>query len=255
MQWFCASVGKPLGVRVKIEEYWDDIFGANDNSTDYFEKYLLEGNDRPLVLAIDNFDRIFKYADIETDLCGLLRGWHESSKIKKLWQKLRLIIVHSQESYAQRDINQSPFNVGLPIELGEFTPEQVQELVARHGLTWTEGELEQFMGLIGGHPYMVRSALYHIAAGDLSLAEFLRTAPTEAGIYSDYLRGHLKTLEDYPELGAAMKLVITSEAPVRLRSEESFKLDSMGLVVRVDNNVKPRCDLYRQYFCDRLGGN
>ncbi|MDB9428781.1 AAA-like domain-containing protein [Microcystis aeruginosa CS-555/01A07] len=52
-----------------------------------------------------------------------------------------------------------------------------------------------------------------------------------------------------------MKLVITSEAPVRLRSEESFKLDSMGLVVRVDNNVKPRCDLYRQYFCDRLGGN
>lgn len=255
MQWFCASVGKPLGVRVKIEEYWDDIFGANDNSTDYFEKYLLEGNDRPLVLAIDNFDRIFKYADIETDLCGLLRGWHESSKIKKLWQKLRLIIVHSQESYAQRDINQSPFNVGLPIELGEFTPEQVQELVARHGLTWTEGELEQFMGLIGGHPYMVRSALYHIAAGYLSLAEFLRTAPTEAGIYSDYLRGHLKTLEDYPELGAAMKLVITSEAPVRLRSEESFKLDSMGLVVRVDNNVKPRCDLYRQYFCDRLGGN
>jgi hypothetical protein len=255
MQWFCASVGKPLGVRVKIEEYWDDIFGANDNSTDYFEKYLLEGDDRPLVLAIDNFDRIFKYADIETDLCGLLRGWHESSKIKKLWQKLRLIIVHSQESYAQRDINQSPFNVGLPIELGEFTPEQVQELVARHGLTWTEGELEQFMGLIGGHPYMVRSALYHIAAGDLSLAEFLRTGPTEAGIYSDYLRGHLKTLEDYPELGAAMKLVITSEAPVRLRSEESFKLDSMGLVVRVDNNVKPRCDLYRQYFCDRLGVN
>ncbi|MFY7931799.1 MAG: AAA-like domain-containing protein [Microcystis aeruginosa] len=255
MQWFCASVGKPLGVRVKIEEYWDDIFGANDNSTDYFEKYLLEGDDRPLVLAIDNFDRIFKYADIETDLCGLLRGWHESSKIKKLWQKLRLIIVHSQESYAQRDINQSPFNVGLPIELGEFTPEQVQELVARHGLTWTEGELEQFMGLIGGHPYMVRSALYHIAAGYLSLAEFLRTAPTEAGIYSDYLRGHLKTLEDYPELGAAMKLVITSEAPVRLRSEESFKLDSMGLVVRVDNNVKPRCDLYRQYFCDRLEGN
>lgn len=255
MQWFCASVGRPLGVRVKIEEYWDDIFGANDNSTDYFEKYLLAGDDRPLVLAIDNFDRIFKYADIETDLCGLLRGWHESSKIKKLWEKLRLIIVHSQESYAQRDINQSPFNVGLPIELGEFTPDQVRDLVARHGLSWTEDELEQFRGLIGGHPYLVRSALYRIAAGDLSLAEFLRTAPTEAGIYSDYLRGHLKTLEDYPELGAAMKLVVTSEDPVRLRSEESFKLDSMGLVVRVDNNVKPRCDLYRQYFCDRLGGN
>ncbi len=34
MQWFCASVGKPLGIRVKTADYWDDIFGANDNSTD-----------------------------------------------------------------------------------------------------------------------------------------------------------------------------------------------------------------------------
>jgi hypothetical protein len=41
MQWFCASLGRQLGVRVKLEEYWDDIFGANDNSTDYVERYLL----------------------------------------------------------------------------------------------------------------------------------------------------------------------------------------------------------------------
>ena len=74
MQWFCASVGKPLGIRVKTDAYWDDIFGANDNSTDYFECYLLKDDDPPLVLAIDNFDRIFAYTDIETDLCGLLRG-------------------------------------------------------------------------------------------------------------------------------------------------------------------------------------
>jgi hypothetical protein len=253
MQWFCASVGKPLGIKVKIEEYWDDIFGANDNSTDYFEKYLLHEEFSPLVLAIDNFDRAFQYPDIETDLCGLLRGWHERAKFKKIWQQLRLIIVHSQESYAQRDINQSPFNVGLPIELGEFTAEQVRDLVARHGLIWTESDFEQFRQLVGGHPYLVRSALYHLASGDLSFSEFLQTAPTEAGIYKNYLLGHLKTLEDCPELGVAMRSLVLSEQPVRLRSEDAFKLDSMGLVVRVDNNVKPRCELYRLYFGDRLG--
>jgi AAA-like domain/CHAT domain len=254
MQWFCASVGKPLGVRVKIEEYWDDIFGANDNSTDYFEKYLLNDKDSPLVLAIDNFDRVFDYADIETDFCGLLRGWHESSKIKKQWSKLRLIIVHSLESYAQRDINQSPFNVGLPIDLGEFTPSQIKKLVELHMLNWGESQLERLMKLIGGHPYLVRSALYHIAFGDLSLTGFLQSAPTEAGIYKNYLLEHLKTLEKWPELGAAMKIVVNSKQPVKLRSEEAFKLDSMGLVVRVENNVMPRCELYRQYFRDRLGG-
>ena len=100
--------------------YWDDIFGANDNSTDYFENYLLQEGTPPLVLAIDNFDRVFQYIDIETDFCGLLRGWHERSKTKKQWEKLRLIVVHSQESYAQKDINQSPFNVGQVIELTDF---------------------------------------------------------------------------------------------------------------------------------------
>jgi serine/threonine-protein kinase len=253
MQWFCASVGKALGVRVKTEEYWDDIFGANDNCTDYFEKYLLEGNEQSLAIAIDNFDRVFNYPEIETDFCGLLRGWYERSRSHPLWGKLRLIIVHSQEPYAQRDINQSPFNVGFPVELSEFTTEQVRELVKRHRLIWSDDELDQFMELIGGHPYLVRSALYRIASQDITLADFLRTAPTEAGIYSSYLMGHLKTLEDYPELGEAMQKVVAVDEPVRLRSEISFKLDSQGLVSRIDNNVTPRCLLYKLYFRDRLG--
>ncbi|WP_103668763.1 AAA-like domain-containing protein [Pseudanabaena sp. BC1403] len=255
MQWFCASVGKALGVRVKTEEYWDDIFGANDNCTDYFEKYLLEGNEQPLAIAIDNFDRVFSYPEIETDFCGLLRGWYERSRSHPLWGKLRLIIVHSQEPYAQRDINQSPFNVGFPVELSEFTTEQVRELVKHHKLIWSDEELQQFMELIGGHPYLVRSALYRIASRDITLTDFLRTAPTEAGIYSSYLMGHLKTLEDYPELGEAMQKVVAADVPVRLRSEISFKLDSQGLVSRIDNNVTPRCLLYKLYFRDRLGGS
>jgi class 3 adenylate cyclase len=253
MQWFCATVGKQLGIRMKTEEYWDDIFGANDNTTDYFENYLLKVSEQPLVLAIDNFDRVFKYADIETDFCGLLRGWYERSRSNLLWGNLRLVIVHSQEPYLPKDINQSPFNVGLAIKLGEFTTSEVQVLIARHELGWTEQQVGDFLGLIGGHPYLVRSALYHIASGDVSLEEFLRIAPTEAGIYSRHLLGHLSALEDYPELAAAMKTVVTSENPVRLRSEEAFKLDSRGLIVRVDNDVVPRCLLYRLYFCDRLG--
>jgi AAA-like domain len=126
-------------------------------------------------------------------------------------------------------------------------------LVMLHGLDWPEPEVVQVMDLIGGHPYLVRSVLYHIAAGDLTLAEWLRTAATEAGIYRNHLVGHLKLLEDYPALGTAMKMVVTTAGPVRLRAEEAFKLDSMGLVVRVENKVQPRCRLYRQYFRDRLG--
>jgi hypothetical protein len=134
MQWFCAAVGKGLGLRIKTEEYWDDIFGANDNSRDYLETYLLKSDSAPLVLAIDNFDRVFAHGAIETDFCGLLRSWHELARSNGLWEQLSLIIAHAQESYLQKDINQSPFNVGLPVELGEFSAEQVRELVRLYDL-------------------------------------------------------------------------------------------------------------------------
>ncbi len=252
MQWFCASVGKPLGVKVKVEEYWDDIFGANDNCTEYFEQYLLTETESPLVLALENFDRVFEYPDIEGDFCGLLRGWHERAKSNRLWGKLRLMIIYSQESYVPKDINQSPFNVGLAIELGEFTTAQVQNLAHLHNLGWTAQEVKQLMDLIGGHPFLVRQALYCIANKEITLSQLLQTAATEAGIYQGHLLRHLQYLENHPELRAAMKQVVMKEQPVRLTSQETFKLDSMGVVKRQNNEVVPLCRLYRDYFKSRL---
>ncbi len=251
MQWFCASVGKELGLRVRKEEYWDDIFGANDNSRDYFEKYLLKSDGTPLVLAIDNFDRIFAHGAIETDFCGLLRSWHELARSNPLWERFRLVLSHSLESYATKDINQSPFNVGLPVGFGELSADQVRHLVGLHGLQLNEAELNQLLELVGGHPYLVRKALYELANG-LPFATFLAEAPTEAGVYCDHLRGLLKAVENHPELGEALRQVVGSNEPVKLRSEQAFKLESLGLVVPEGNLERPRCRLYAQYMADRL---
>jgi hypothetical protein len=251
MQWFCASVGKALGLRVRTEEYWDDIFGANDNSTDYFETYLLKPEATPLVVAIDNFDRIFAHAAIEPDFCGLLRSWHERARSNPLWERFRLVLSHSQESYLQKDINQSPFNVGLSVELGELSPEEVARLVTLHGLQLSEAEQGQLRELVGGHPYLVRKALYELANG-LPFATFLREAPTEAGVYGDHLRGILKAVEDHPELAEALRQVVNSAEPVKLRSEQAFKLESLGVLVPEGNLERPRCRLYATYLADRL---
>jgi hypothetical protein len=251
MQWFCASVGKELGLRVRKEEYWDDIFGANDNSRDYFEKYLLKSDGTPLVLAIDNFDRIFAHGAIETDFCGLLRSWHELARSNPLWERFRLVLSHSLESYATKDINQSPFNVGLPVELGELSADQVRHLVGLHGLQLSEAELSQLLELVGGHPYLVRKALYELGNG-LPLATFLAEAPTRAGVYCDHLRGLLKAVENHPELAEALRQVVGSSEPVKLRSEQAFKLESLGLLVPEGNLERPRCRLYAQYMADRL---
>lgn len=108
------------------------------------------------------------------------------------------------------------------------------------------------MDLIGGHPYLVRLAMYHIAREDITLNQLLEDATTETGLYGDHLRRHLWNLEKYPELLQAMKAVATASDTVRLPSALAFKLNSMGLVKMEGNDCTPRCKLYENYFRDRL---
>lgn len=254
LQWFCAYIGQQLQLPNQLAEYWDEFLGSNVNCKAYFEEYLLKEIGPPLTLCLDEVDRVFQHPDIADDFFGLLRAWHEESKRREIWKKLRLVVVHSTEVYIPMNINQSPFNVGLPIELPEFSPTLVQDLAQRYGINWSAEDVSSLMNTIGGHPFLVRLALYHIARQDITLKKLLETAPTEAGLYNDHLRRHLWNLEQYPQLAKAMKEVVATGNSVRLPSEQAFKLHSMGLVKFQGNNVRERCDLYRQYFRNRLEG-
>jgi AAA-like domain len=256
LRWFCTKISRKLRLPHQVDDFWSDIYGSKDNCTAYFEDCLLSESNSPLVLGLDEVDRVFQYPKIADDFFGLLRAWYEEAgygdRDSNLWEKLRLVVVHSTEVYIPLNVNQSPFNVGLPIELPEFSFEQVQDLTQRHGLNWKRSEIEQLMALVGGHPYLVRLALYHIAQGQITLEELLKTAPTEAGLYDDHLRRHLWTLQQHPELAAAFNQVVTANTPVELDSLQAFKLHSMGLVKFQGNQVTSRFDLYRLYFGDRL---
>ena len=252
LKWFCAYVGRELHLPNQLDDYWDEIFGSKVNCKDYFEKYILPQIDSPLILGLDEIDRVFQYPDIAEDFLGLLRAWHEESKRRDIWKKLRLIVVHSTEVYIPMNINQSPFNVGLPVDLPEFNAGQIQDLAARHNLNWSNGEVDKLMAIVGGHPYLVRVALYHISQSELTLDELGESALADAGIYSDHLRRQLWNLEEYPELAAGMREIAAADSPVQLKAIQAFKLDSLGLVKLQGNECVPRCELYRQYFRSHL---
>lgn len=254
LRWFCASVGRQLKIENQLDEYWDtELMGSTSNCTAYFEEYLLPQINNSLVLGLDEVDRIFSYSEIAPDFFGLLRVWHEKAKNLDIWKRLRLIVVHSTEDYGSLDINKSPFNVGIPVELPEFTPQQVQDLARRYGLDWNDHQLgtqgfAPLLAMVGGHPYLVQQALYQLRCQGLTLEQLLQDAPTEAGIYSNHLRRHWENLQKNPELAQAYKKVVKSSEPVELERVQSYKLHSMGLVKRQGDKVTPSCDLYRQYF-------
>lgn len=252
LQWFCATITYELNLDDKLADYWKGVLGSKNKCTNYFQRYLLSQITSPLALGLDEVDQVFQHPEIATDFFGLLRAWHEKAKNEATWKKLRLVIVHSKEVYVPLNINQSPFNVGLPIELPELNPVQVQDLVKRHELDWSTEQVEQVMAMFGGHPYLVRVALYEIARGRMTLENLLQVAPTEEGPYYDHLRRHLLNLENDPDLVAAIAQVVAASEPVQIRAASSFKLRSMGLVKFQGNAVMPLCDLYRIYFRDRL---
>lgn len=255
LRWFCTKISRKLKLPDRVDQYWSEIYGSKDNCTEYFINCLLQEGENPLVLGLDEVDRVFQYPHVADDFFGLLRAWYEEagygSGDSDRWQTLRLVVVHSTEVYVPLDVNQSPFNVGLPIELSEFSPEQVQDLTDRYGLKWGQPEIAQLMTLIGGHPYLVRLALYHIAQHQMTLDRLLQVGPTESSIYDDHLRRHRWNLQHHPDLESAFTKVVISNDPVELESMQAFKLHSMGLVKMQGNRVMPRFDLYRQYFSDR----
>lgn len=257
LRWLCANVSRQLNLEPKLDDYWDEDIGSKVSCTLYFQGYLLSEIDSPIVLALDEVNRIFEYPEISSDFLPLLRSWYEDAAELEIWQKLRLVVVHATEAYIPLDINQSPFNVGLPIKLPEFSLKQVQDLAARHGLNWVKDEkglqnLAPLLAMVGGHPYLVRIALYNLARQEMSLKQLLQTSPTVAGIYSDHLRHHLATLQEQPQLAAALKRVVMAPQSIPIEAIAAYKLESMGLVKLEGNQAIPSCELYQLYFREQL---
>lgn len=249
LRWFCASVSFALNIPNKLNDYWDlaAILGSSMACKAYFEEYLLPTINKPLTLALDEVDKVFDYPEIYQDFFGLLRALHEEGKRREIWKKLRLVIVHSTEVYVPLDINQSPFNVGLSIELPEFNYQQILDLAQKHQLNLSEKEVEELMTLVGGHPFLVRLAFYHIANNNITLTQILQNPTSSSSIYADHLRRQSLILTQQPELADAMKDVVNNNS-ANLSTVNKFKLHSIGLVRLQGDTVIPRCHLYRQYL-------
>jgi hypothetical protein len=249
LRWLCANATRQLQLKPKLDEYWDEDLGSKISCTSYFQDYLLAPMATPLVLALDEVNQVFEHPQVAKDFLSLLRSWYEEAKTLPVWQKLRLIIVHSTEIYVPLHISQSPFNVGLPIQLNTFSREEVQQLAQCYKLDWSHGEeASQLISLVGGHPALIHTAIYHLSRRESTLTQLLETAPTATGVYSHHLQRHLTTLQEQPELASALYKVTNAAKPIQLKPVLAYKLNSLGLIKQLGNKVTLSCELYRKHF-------
>jgi transcriptional regulator with XRE-family HTH domain len=252
LKWLCVMVSRSLDLPHRLDELWNPLFGSNYSCNEYFESYLLPAAETPLLLVLDEVNVLFNYPDIATDFFGMLRAWYEQARHNSvnsdLWQRLRLVIVYSTDVLLPLNLHQSPFNVGLLIELSAFNIEQVGELALRYGLKPPEVYASELVKLVGGHPYLTELSLFHLSQNQQSLANFLATAISPDSIFSSHLRQQLAYLEHNPELEEMMQQVVKCSVGVELHPMQSFHLQGMGLIRFEEQRAVCSCELYHKYL-------
>ena len=254
LRWFCTAISDALNLEIDLDQYWDEDRGSKQSCTKFLER-ILEDSPQPLVIGLDEVDRLLNYPDISQDFFYLLRYWHEEANNDELWEKLRLIVVYSTEDFGSLDINQSPFNVGVPIDLKPFDRQQIEELAQLYQLDLSNSEIEQLSALLGGHPYLVDLIMSHlISHPNIYLATLLDNAATDIGIYSSFLREYLIDLRANKKLSQVFLEVVNSQIPIEIDTLLAYPLYRMGLIKysKSSNDVIPFCELYRLYFRERL---
>ncbi|MBV6625913.1 MAG: AAA-like domain-containing protein [Rivularia sp. (in: Bacteria)] len=255
LQWFIVSISETLQIEQSVEEHWHKSLGnCKIKCRTYFEKYILP-RDNPIVITLDELDKLFPHEEIAGEFLGVLRTWHEYAKTKPIWQQLRLLILH-REVYNQININQSPFNTGTEIKLTDFNSEQVESLANKYKLNWGNTQVKQLMAMVGGHPYLIKKAIEEISRQGTTLENLLKSAPTASGCYRTHLERHLRYLQSNTKLLDIFKEIVLSDYTIQINTDialdDAVKLYDCGLVELSNNSVSPRYQLYRLYFQERL---
>jgi hypothetical protein len=211
---------------------------------------LLKQLDKVLVLVLDEVDCLFEYSELYQNFFPMLRNWNEQAQDSEVWENLRIIIAHSTQDYGKLDLKQSPFNIGIPIDLKDLNEEQVSNLAIRHGLD--SEVVAPIMSLVGGNPFLVRLAFYYLVRHEISLKELLKTATTDSGIYGQYLREYLEILSENPELVQLYKEIVTADGSIQVTGKARYQLEGMGLIKFENNQAMLSYSLYKIYFQEHL---
>lgn len=255
---FFISLGESLADQLDLDVFpsdvWDDRRGASVNFERYLRREVLARATTQLVWGMDEIDRLFS-CPYGSEVFGLFRSWHNERALDPSgpWAGLTLLIGYATEAHLFiSDMNQSPFNVGVRLELNDFSREDLVELNRRHREPLTsDADIDRMYALVGGHPFLVRKGLYEMASRKIGIGEFEKAAPSPDGVFGDHLRRILVLLGRDPGMLEALKSVLRNgECP---DAESFYRLRSAGVIVGGSKSeARARCQLYDTFLSERL---
>jgi hypothetical protein len=253
-KWFCSSVAEQLQLEGSPLAAWDPEASPTQNSTSFFETQVLAKIPQPVMLAIDESDIAFKVPN-GIDFFSMLRNWHgrRAHPIRKIWKRVDLVLVTAvdPDRLIDRD-HESPFNVGVVYPLPDFSMTQLEALNSRHPRPLDSAGLKAIYMLVGGHPFLVRRALYLTggAQSRMTVTDLVRSAADDMGPFGDHLRYYMLRISSKPQIVNGLRDVLNGRA---IGDDFlAYRLQASGLLRKDGDRFVPRCDLYVTYLKSRL---
>ncbi len=270
-------------VHHEIDQRWKEN-PTNSNADSFLTEYLLPQIPNGLVIAFEKIDVILERSNFDNDLIPLLRTWWDNAKDSSQpnWKKLHLVLLNSSEVYAKRGDDFSP-DIGISLgtdfrdfnqeigENGELTNEvsrfiNIQEL----NFELNQDQITSITNLIGGSPYLFSKLIQRLKDNveieiqnrklksaqintivKSNLDNILDTAITITGIYKQHFEELLAILNNNNNIDMKnyFTMVVHSDSPMPLEDTYHFKLNSLGLINYLENNlISVKNELYRLFF-------
>lgn len=260
LQWCSNQVVKKLRLtNINANDYWNsnkDAFDDNSIFDMFLDTNVFDNiNKKILVVILSSLDQVFTL-DFAPKFFKMLRSWQQTNR----WENLRLVLSHSTECYLNLNLDSasSPFNVGLKIELDEFTKKQIEELAKKRRINLDDEQINKIMLELGGHPYLIDTILSNLKAKNTkSKFQALMSFQSLKTVFKRELIEVYNKLKNKSEL---LKLVrnLLEQEPLETKTEEEkilFMLESIGLIIKKEEQnetINFRNNLYRQYFKQEL---
>lgn len=198
------------------------------------------------------------YAAIAKDL-GYGYGYIRDAGAQ-LWRALSGVLHEPVKKKNFRALFQQRFNqrqfsfnsVALPLELPEFNAAHIQWLAQRYELNWSLTEAQQLMVWVGGHPYLVQLALYHLWTKTVTLDDIVQFTPAAIRVYAPYLQGILAILQSNLALSEVFRQILMASYSLYCNPLLISQLENLGLIKIEQGIPQVRCQLYQYYFSNQL---
>lgn len=237
-------ISRELKLNITMDDIYDERDGPNKNFESYLFNHVLSS---PVIWFIDEVDQLFDF-DFHTDIFSLMRSWHNRRPVHSELSNLTLVLAYATETHLFiKDPYQSPFNVGVKIEMDDFTAEHISVLNHRlNNPLKNELEISKFYDLVGGHPYLVCRGLSWMASENKDIDEFAVKSCMDNGPFGTHLRRLRLIAKNNENITFIQDLL---EGKICTNNDVFLHLRTAGVLIGDDwRSARIRCRVYEEYL-------